>query len=136
MATQDNTFANRGDAIPVIHFDAEKLASADAVVDALIGEPATGGKARPRAASHGDEAKLRGGFQERMFGLYVAGLHLQMSSRCSPNIARLLQQVLPTQDAPVDASKPESRPKQIVVIDKPNFSLPIMSSNFRRFNAR
>lgn len=46
---------------------------------------------------------------------------------------RLLQQIVP-QSAPQEASTPVKRTKQ--THERPNFSLPIMSNNFRRLNAR
>lgn len=46
---------------------------------------------------------------------------------------RLLQQVVP-QDAPQEVPTPVKRTKQ--TYERPNFSLPIMSNNFRRLNAR
>jgi len=49
---------------------------------------------------------------------------------------RLLQQVLPEIDMHREASSIPKKGKQTVTVEKPNFSLPIMSANFRRFNAR
>lgn len=51
--------------------------------------------------------------------------------------ARILQQVIPTEDAsPSRESKaaPHAAPRDSV--ERPNFSIPTMSTNFRRFNAR
>ncbi|KAF2181952.1 Pex24p-domain-containing protein [Zopfia rhizophila CBS 207.26] len=46
----------------------------------------------------------------------------------------LLQQVLPSQDYDEDTPVKDRRSRKYV--DRPGFSLPVMSSNFRRFNAR
>jgi hypothetical protein len=48
--------------------------------------------------------------------------------------ARLLSQVLPSQDYDDDVKVKDRRSRQYV--DRPSFSLPVMSGNFRRFNAR
>ena len=49
--------------------------------------------------------------------------------------ARLLQQVLPPED--FDQPGEESSDKQSSkYVQRPGFSLPLMTSNFRRFNAR
>lgn len=46
----------------------------------------------------------------------------------------LLQQVLPSQYIPEGSSTEDRRSRKYV--DRPGFSLPVMSNNFRRFNAR
>lgn len=46
---------------------------------------------------------------------------------------RLLQQVIPTEDADV-LETPDKRSSKY--INRPGFSLPLMTTNFRRFNAR
>ena len=70
---------------------------------------------------------------DRLFTMYR--YHL----RSRPNtvltlILRLLQQILPSQDIPEDSSIKDRRFRKYV--DRPGFSLPVMSNNFRRFNAR
>lgn len=70
---------------------------------------------------------------DRLFTMYR--YHL----RSGPNtvltlILRLLQQVLPSQDIPEGSSIKDRRSRKYV--DRPGFSLPVMSNNFRRFNAR
>ena len=47
---------------------------------------------------------------------------------------RLLEQVFPTEVEDDGTPKKDRRSRQYV--DKPQFSLPVMSANFRRFNAR
>ena len=70
---------------------------------------------------------------DRLFTMYR--YHL----RSGPNTVltltlRLLQQVLPSQDIPEGSSINDRRSRKYV--DRPGFSLPVMSNNFRRFNAR
>jgi hypothetical protein len=70
---------------------------------------------------------------DRLFTMYR--YHL----RSGPNtvltlILRLLQQVLPSQDIPEGSSIKDGRSRKY--IDRPGFSVPVMSNNFRRFNAR
>ena len=49
--------------------------------------------------------------------------------------ARLLRQVIPADDA--DGSEADEGPKQRKPpANRPGFSLPLMTNNFRRFNAR
>jgi len=69
MATQDFTLANRDDPIPVIQFDASKLAPSADSSAASKEQPANNVKTRARAASDGDRRNVKGSFQERMFGL-------------------------------------------------------------------
>ena len=49
--------------------------------------------------------------------------------------SRLLRQVIPADDA--DGSEAEDSPKRRKQpVNRPGFSLPLMTNNFRRFNAR
>ena len=48
----------------------------------------------------------------------------------------LLQQVIPTQDFDYPEDAKDRRSRKYIPIERPNFSLPLMSTNFRRFNAR
>ncbi|KAF2199556.1 Pex24p-domain-containing protein [Delitschia confertaspora ATCC 74209] len=48
----------------------------------------------------------------------------------------LLNQVLPTEDPNDESTPKDRRSREYAGGDRPNFSLPVMSSNFRRFNAR
>ncbi|KAI9695112.1 MAG: hypothetical protein M1820_008880 [Bogoriella megaspora] len=50
--------------------------------------------------------------------------------------ATLLQQVIPTQDFDQSDDTKDRRSRKYIPIERPNFSLPVMSTNFRRFNAR
>ena len=47
---------------------------------------------------------------------------------------RLLQQIIPAEDN--DDATDAADKKSIKVISRPGFSLPLMTNNFRRFNAR
>lgn len=47
---------------------------------------------------------------------------------------RLLQQVIPDEDVEQLDSSPDVRSSKY--INRPGFSLPLMTNNFRRFNAR
>lgn len=47
---------------------------------------------------------------------------------------RLLQQVIPPEDLPEVFETPDKRSTKY--INRPGFSLPLMTYNFRRFNAR
>ncbi|KAI9693769.1 MAG: hypothetical protein M1822_003040 [Bathelium mastoideum] len=48
----------------------------------------------------------------------------------------LLQQVIPAQDLDSTDDATDKRSRKYIPIERPNFSLPLMSTNFRRFNAR
>ncbi|KAF2709962.1 Pex24p-domain-containing protein [Pleomassaria siparia CBS 279.74] len=53
------------------------------------------------------------------------------------NLERLLSQVLPSRDYDDDDSQPTVKDRRSrTYVDRPSFSLPLMSTNFRRFNAR
>ncbi|KAH7132660.1 integral peroxisomal membrane peroxin-domain-containing protein [Dendryphion nanum] len=57
-------------------------------------------------------------------------------SRVSDRVfTMLLQQILPAQDYPDDAPTVKDR-RSRAYVDRPSFSIPTMSSNFRRFNSR
>jgi len=71
MSTQDTTFANREGPLPLLRYDVDRLASADAIVDDLLDQPVGGRDKKARAASDGDGGNVRGGFQERIFSLWV-----------------------------------------------------------------
>ncbi|KAF2470048.1 Pex24p-domain-containing protein [Lindgomyces ingoldianus] len=64
----------------------------------------------------------------------------ESSSRVSDRLfTMLLQQVLPSQDYDSDPhtqSQPTKDRRSRQYVERPGFSLPVMSSNFRRFNAR
>ena len=51
---------------------------------------------------------------------------------------RLLQQVIPSEelDPPFEASPPPQGGQSSKYVRRPGFSIPLMTSNFRRFNAR
>ncbi len=49
-------------------------------------------------------------------------------------LARLLQQIMPIQDLQQATDYPDRRWKQD--FNRPGFSLPLMTNNFRRFNSR
>jgi len=69
MVTQDITLANRDEPVPIIQFDASKLAPAPDD-DAGSKEHSTHNvTTRARAASDSDRRNVKGSFQERMFGL-------------------------------------------------------------------
>ena len=48
---------------------------------------------------------------------------------------RLLQQVIPTEDVNENGEVVQDK-RSSKYIDRPGFSLPLMTNNFRRFNAR
>lgn len=48
---------------------------------------------------------------------------------------RLLQQVMPSEDMSDDTDTPADI-RSTKYIERPGFSLPLMTNNFRRFNAR
>ena len=48
---------------------------------------------------------------------------------------RLLQQVIPTEDVDENGEVIEDK-RSSKYIDRPGFSLPLMTNNFRKFNAR
>jgi len=71
MATQDFTLANRDEPVPIIQFDASKLAPSTDGGTGSKEQPSKNARTRARAASDGDRRDVKGSFQERMFGLCV-----------------------------------------------------------------
>ncbi|KAI9656166.1 MAG: hypothetical protein M1829_000434 [Trizodia sp. TS-e1964] len=101
-------------------------ASESRPLDSSTVEPSTPKSNNPLSASHLKEKlhhvreKVRpdangSSLQDRLFG-------------------KLLQQILPPEDLGHYADLPDERSSEM--IEKPGFSLPLMTSNFRRFNSR
>ncbi|KAF2262832.1 Pex24p-domain-containing protein [Lojkania enalia] len=85
-----------------------------------LGHPLPASKPKDRLESLGDQFSKQ-----------------ESSSRVSDRLfTMLLQQVFPSQDYSDDDQPPIKDRRSRKYVDRPNFSLPVMSSNFRRFNAR
>ncbi|KAI9718845.1 MAG: hypothetical protein M1828_006534 [Chrysothrix sp. TS-e1954] len=74
------------------------------------------------------ESKLKRSFDEK------AASGTESSSIQDRMFSTLLRQFIPTEDPLDNGGKPDPRSRKYVA--RPNFSLPVMSSNFRRFNSR
>ncbi|KUL86024.1 hypothetical protein ZTR_06505 [Talaromyces verruculosus] len=102
---------NRDEAIPVVSFDSQNSSQSkmDRAKSHIPGLRHTG---------HGSEGDAQSGWsiQDRLF-------------------SKLLQQVIPSEERDgEDADNADKRPSKDV--SRPPFSLPVMTNNFRRFNAR
>ncbi|KAF8855138.1 Pex24p-domain-containing protein [Acephala macrosclerotiorum] len=112
-----DAFVNRDDPIPVISFDPQNDLSDEANNSASDSE-----RRRDRLKNHGKNLK------ENIRN--VTGKGSSMQDRI---LEKLLQQVIPVED--LSSSHAEASPS-LDYTSRPSFSLPTMSANFRRFNAR
>ncbi|OWO97626.1 hypothetical protein B2J93_2744 [Marssonina coronariae] len=117
-----DAFANRDDPIPVISFDSRDALSDDAderehVADDCNSEP---------VRRHRKDSKEN--MKKKHQKASSAGSSMQ-----DRLLEKLLQQVIPIED--LSSSRAEASPIADF-ISRPSFSLPTMSANFRRFNAR
>ena len=71
--------------------------------------------------------------QDRLFAKYM--LPTGRYGREAYANDRLLQQVIPAEEIDIGAEAPVD-PRSSKYVQRPAFSLPLMTSNFRRFNAR
>ncbi|PBP20388.1 integral peroxisomal membrane peroxin [Diplocarpon rosae] len=117
-----DAFANRDDPIPVISFNSRDSLS-DAADD---GDNVADDRKGDHIRRHGKHLKenVKKGYQKAS----SAGPGMQ-----DRLLEKLLQQVIPIEDLP--SSRAEASPTSDF-ISRPSFSLPTMSTNFRRFNAR
>ena len=122
-------FANRDDPLPLIsvtHSDGEGSSS----------EVDKGGKQqRLRQSLSASKLKskaqdLRDKHLEKVEDASESGLSLQ-----DRIFAKLLQQMIPSQDVDNDVERPVDK-RSSEYVRRPAFSLPVMTNNFRRFNAR
>ncbi|ORY13204.1 integral peroxisomal membrane peroxin-domain-containing protein [Clohesyomyces aquaticus] len=128
MSNQEvEPFVNRDTPIPVV-----SITGPGGQSDAASGIPTPGDKEKGK--HHLSPGKLR----DKLESLGNELGRPESPSRVSDRLfTMLLQQVLPSQDYDDDSQAPQKvdrRSRQYV--DRPGFSLPVMSSNFRRFNAR
>ena len=131
-----DAFVNRDDPIPVISFDVND----DLSDDSEQPPPTPGGRKRDKILQHGKNLKdnLRNvqgkasettfSMQDRLLEKYV----LIFFPRACAHPSRLLQQIIPVED--LSSSRAETPSHDYIT--RPSFSLPTMSANFRRFNAR
>jgi hypothetical protein len=145
MPTMDeytaDAFANRDEPIPLFTVTASDEGS--------VSEPERVGKrdrlkqsasrmkavAQDLGAEHAQRLQNNGtSLQDRLFAKYVLAVSHSRYTKLTRQ-HRLLQQVVPPQD--VD-SGPEALPdpRSSKYVQRPAFSLPLMTNNFRRFNAR
>ncbi|KUJ17928.1 Pex24p-domain-containing protein [Mollisia scopiformis] len=116
-----DAFVNRDDPIPVISFDPQNDLS-----DEVEGDLSDSERKRDRLKRHGKNLK------ENM--RKVTGQKSEPGTSMQDRILeKLLQQVIPVED--LSSSRAESSPA-LDYTSRPSFSLPTMSANFRRFNAR
>ncbi|KAL2038207.1 hypothetical protein N7G274_009155 [Stereocaulon virgatum] len=113
-----DAFANREEPIPVIAVGNDSLSSDHRGKREILKEKISGtsSKLKDKLHEHGSGSKEYGSsLQDRLF-------------------TKLLQQVIPEEDVDELASAPDVRSSKY--IKRPGFSLPLMTNNFRRFNAR
>ncbi|KAK4693003.1 hypothetical protein P7C71_g4308, partial [Lecanoromycetidae sp. Uapishka_2] len=117
-----DAFVNRDEPIPVI------------AVEALSGSDAQshdpkGKRAKVKEALGGTSSKLKDKLHEAGTGSKDYGYSLQ-----DRLFTKLLQQVIPEEEVDELNLAPDVRSSKY--INRPSFSLPLMTNNFRRFNAR
>ncbi|KAL1297240.1 hypothetical protein AAFC00_004801 [Neodothiora populina] len=127
------SIANRGEAIPVIRFpraDDEVPETSNTTTSwPSSGEAGGSKKPRKRDVWRQEAEKLRGKLHDA--NAHYKASHASVQERL---VNSLLEQVFPNEVDEDGHPKKDRRSRQYV--DRPNFSLPMMSSNFRRFNAR
>ncbi|KKY15932.1 putative integral peroxisomal membrane [Phaeomoniella chlamydospora] len=123
-----DAFVNRDDPIPVLTVTADDDAASTSELDASVDEDRgqrlrqtlSGSKLREKAQQYASEySDYAGGkqsIQDRLF-------------------ARLLQQLIPGEEPEHVAEGPVDR-RSSQYVRRPAFSLPLMTNNFRKFNAR
>lgn len=121
-AANEQTFANREEGAPVIRVPARED-------DLSTSEGERGQSKRDRVKDEANKVKE---------SLSKSGLSETKQSLQDRFFNGILAQVLPTADVSLSgdesAGKKDRRSRKYV--ERPNFSIPLMSSNFRRFNAR
>ena len=118
-----DAFANRDEPVPL-------LAIPNSDIDASASE----------AESTSSRLRLKKSLSPSRLKEKAAGLadNVDNSSRTSLQdrlFSRLLQQVMPTEDVD-DEGEPQIDRRSSKYVQRPAFSLPLMTNNFRRFNAR
>ncbi|KAH0565347.1 hypothetical protein GP486_001265 [Trichoglossum hirsutum] len=88
---------------------------------------------RGRADSGGEKGSPAISLQDRLFAKSYTP---PPSVRSWDDVFPLLQQVIPTEDIERLSEMPDDDARSSARARRPNFSLPLMASNFRRFNAR
>jgi hypothetical protein len=137
-----DAFANRDEPIPLFTVtgsdpgsasDSEKTSKRD-------GLRKSASRMRAMAQDFGAEQAQRlqnngtSSIQDRLFAKYMLPTGRQWHMRLTP-ANRLLQQVIPAEEIDSGAEAPID-PRSSKSVQRPAFSLPLMTSNFRRFNAR
>ncbi|OCK82570.1 Pex24p-domain-containing protein [Lepidopterella palustris CBS 459.81] len=122
MDTHSDPIVNRDNIIPVVSITAPDYEnSTSSTTDRRPGE-------RDALKQSLSASKLK----ERLGNLGAQTERPESPSTISDRLfTMLLQQVLPAQDVSPVADRRSKKD-----VDRPNFSLPVMSNNFRRFNAR
>ncbi|KAH9866245.1 hypothetical protein J1614_008811 [Plenodomus biglobosus] len=130
---------------------AEPLANRDAPIPVVQIHPADDGTpktshSRTPSTEHGSSRRLSVSKLKDKLESLGENVNRESSSRMGDKMLNLLlSQVLPSEDVPDDsqsengAHTPATRIKDRrsrAYVERPNFSIPTMSSNFRRFNSR
>ncbi|KAL9132173.1 MAG: hypothetical protein Q9217_000107 [Psora testacea] len=116
-----DAFVNRDEPIPIVTIPANETPSSD---------PPKGKRERLKESIAGPTAKLKDKVQDvESQGKNEYGYSLQ-----DRLLTKLLQQILPEQEVEELDLPPDVRSSKY--INRPSFSLPLMTNNFRRFNAR
>ncbi|MCJ1251559.1 hypothetical protein MMC30_008794 [Trapelia coarctata] len=115
------------------HDNEEALVNRDEPLPAIVagsdGPSSDSESKRDRLRQSLSSSKLKGRLQDAGTSLTDSGHSLQ-----DHLFSKLLQQVIPaqgTEDVDVDADRTSSK-----YLNRPGFSIPLMTTNFRRFNAR
>ncbi|KAI9875484.1 MAG: hypothetical protein M1830_008419 [Pleopsidium flavum] len=112
-----NALVNRDDPIPVINLSGRDAPSSDS------------DSKRQKIKDSLSASKLKGKLRDVASSKSEPGHSLQ-----DQLFAKLLQQVIPTEDMADELDTANKRSARYV--SRPGFSLPLMTNNFRRFNAR
>ena len=134
-----DSIVNRDDPIPVLTISSHDPTDGGGDSSHALGHSREGSK-KPSAKLKDsisravDPIKAGPSMQDRLFSTSVALQCHNRSSLLTRPSSSLFQQVLGSQEEPYPGAKLDRRSRKYV--ERPNFSLPQMSTNFRRFNAR
>lgn len=141
-----DALVNRDEPIPVIQFEDSIDLSDEEYADAIIkhndgsSRKAAMSGLKDKASNVKDKVKeSKLSLQDRLLERYVSSVAFtapySQTMDGSLTFFRLLQKVIPVEDLSENRGDASTTASQSFVA-KPSFSLPVMSSNFRRFNSR
>ncbi|KAF2103458.1 hypothetical protein NA57DRAFT_52975 [Rhizodiscina lignyota] len=137
----DDAFVNRNSPIPILIVNPEddtltptdsepserrRDAFKNSMSPSRLKENISPSRLKEKLEQVSEKKSASSSLQDRMFTINIYLM------TCS--LSRLLQRIIPSDDSPTDAPSSDRRSRPAV--ERPNFSIPLMSNNFRRFNAR